>query len=82
MKRAFDFLAALIGLTLLLPLLATVALAIWVEDRHSPFFFGKRVARGGRQEFRQPRPATAASRASVRSSAAPSSTNCRSCGTS
>jgi lipopolysaccharide/colanic/teichoic acid biosynthesis glycosyltransferase len=28
-------------------LLLVVAGAIWIEDRHSPFFFGKRVARGG-----------------------------------
>ena len=47
MKRAFDFLAALAGLLILSPLLALVAAAIWLEDRHSPFFMGKRVARGG-----------------------------------
>jgi lipopolysaccharide/colanic/teichoic acid biosynthesis glycosyltransferase len=47
MKRAFDFSAALAGLTILFPLLALIAAAIWLEDRHSPFFFGKRVARGG-----------------------------------
>lgn len=47
MKRAFDFSIALTGLLILLPLLGAVALAIWIEDRHSPFFFGKRVARGG-----------------------------------
>jgi lipopolysaccharide/colanic/teichoic acid biosynthesis glycosyltransferase len=27
--------------------LALIALAIWIEDRHSPFFRGPRVARGG-----------------------------------
>lgn len=47
MKRTIDFLASLVGLTILSPLLLVVAVAIWVEDRHSPFFFGKRVARGG-----------------------------------
>ena len=47
MKRWFDFLAALAGLTLLAVPLALVALAIWIEDRQSPFFCGQRVARGG-----------------------------------
>ncbi|MGA3201309.1 MAG: sugar transferase [Bryobacteraceae bacterium] len=47
MKRTFDFLVALLALILLAPLLAAIALAIWVEDRRSPFFFARRVARGG-----------------------------------
>jgi lipopolysaccharide/colanic/teichoic acid biosynthesis glycosyltransferase len=47
MKRTFDFLAALVGLLVLSPLLALIAAAIWLEDRHSPFFFGQRIARGG-----------------------------------
>jgi lipopolysaccharide/colanic/teichoic acid biosynthesis glycosyltransferase len=47
MKRAFDFLAALAGLAILSPLLALIAAAIWIEDRRSPLFFGKRAARGG-----------------------------------
>ena len=47
MKRAFDISAALMGLLALSPILAIVALAIWLEDRHSPFFLGKRVAKGG-----------------------------------
>jgi lipopolysaccharide/colanic/teichoic acid biosynthesis glycosyltransferase len=46
-KRCFDFLAAFMGLTILAPLLAFIALAIWIEDRGSPFFLGTRVARGG-----------------------------------
>ncbi len=46
MKRAFDFICALLGLALLSPLLAAVALAIWIEDRRSPFYFGRRVGRG------------------------------------
>lgn len=46
-KRALDILAAAAGLILLFPLLVIVAIAIWLEDRHSPFFLGKRVARGG-----------------------------------
>lgn len=47
MKRALDFTAALCGLLLLVPVLVLIAAAIWIEDRHSPFYFGKRVARGG-----------------------------------
>lgn len=51
MKRCLDFLAALLGLTLLALPLALIALAIWIEDRHSPFFYGRRVARGGGDFF-------------------------------
>jgi lipopolysaccharide/colanic/teichoic acid biosynthesis glycosyltransferase len=47
MKRTFDLLTALLALTLLAPLLAAIAIAIWLEDRQSPFFFARRVARGG-----------------------------------
>jgi lipopolysaccharide/colanic/teichoic acid biosynthesis glycosyltransferase len=47
MKRALDIVASALGLAILSPLLALAALAIFLEDRHSPFFFGKRVARGG-----------------------------------
>jgi len=47
MKRTFDFLIALFVLTLLAPLLAAIAAAIWFDDRRSPFFFARRVARGG-----------------------------------
>jgi lipopolysaccharide/colanic/teichoic acid biosynthesis glycosyltransferase len=51
MKRAFDFLIALLSLTILSPALVAIALAIWLDDRRSPFFFASRVARGG-GEFR------------------------------
>lgn len=47
MKRTFDFLIALLALTLLAPLLALIAAAIWLDDRHSPLFLARRVARGG-----------------------------------
>jgi lipopolysaccharide/colanic/teichoic acid biosynthesis glycosyltransferase len=47
MKRAIDFAAALCGLLVLAPLLGLIALAIWLEDRHSPLFVAPRVARGG-----------------------------------
>jgi lipopolysaccharide/colanic/teichoic acid biosynthesis glycosyltransferase len=47
MKRAFDVLVALLALALLAPLLTVIALAIWLGDRRSPFYFARRVARGG-----------------------------------
>lgn len=47
MKRTLDLLMALIFLTLLAPLLAAIAARIWLSDRHSPFYFALRVARGG-----------------------------------
>ena len=49
LKRAFDVVAALCGLILLLPLLVLIALAVWLEDRRSPWFRGMRVGRGGRR---------------------------------
>jgi len=51
LKRTFDCVAALCGLALLWPLLMVVALAVWLEDRRSPWFRGVRVGRGG-QTFR------------------------------
>jgi lipopolysaccharide/colanic/teichoic acid biosynthesis glycosyltransferase len=47
MKRSFDLLASSLALLLLSPLLVALAIAIWLDDRHSPFFFALRVARGG-----------------------------------
>lgn len=47
MKRLLDFLIALFALTLAAPVLFVIALAIWIEDRHSPLFLARRVARGG-----------------------------------
>jgi lipopolysaccharide/colanic/teichoic acid biosynthesis glycosyltransferase len=46
MKRIFDLAVALAALILLTPLLAAIALAIWLDDRRSPFFAGTRIARG------------------------------------
>lgn len=46
-KRAFDFICALSGLVVFSPLLIAVMIAIWLEDRHSPFYIAPRVARGG-----------------------------------
>jgi len=47
MKRVLDLLIAVGVLTIVLPILAAIAAAIWLDDRHSPFFFAVRVARGG-----------------------------------
>ncbi len=51
MKRLFDILISLTALIVLSPILALIAAAIWIDDRHSPFFLARRVARGG-GEFR------------------------------
>ena len=49
MKRAFDCIAALCGLVVLMPLLGLIAGAVWLEDRRSPWFRGVRVGRGSRR---------------------------------
>jgi lipopolysaccharide/colanic/teichoic acid biosynthesis glycosyltransferase len=46
-KRAFDIVAALAGLVAFSPLLVAVMLAIWLQDRQSPFYIAKRTGRGG-----------------------------------
>ena len=48
MKRVIDIAVALAGLVLLAPLLAAIAVGVWIGDRHSPWFRGVRVGRGGR----------------------------------
>jgi lipopolysaccharide/colanic/teichoic acid biosynthesis glycosyltransferase len=47
MKRAFDITGSLFGLAILAPLIALIAVAVWIEDRRSPLFWGNRGARGG-----------------------------------
>lgn len=47
-KRIFDFSAALIGLLVLSPILVLLAILIFLEDRHWPFFTHVRVGRGGK----------------------------------
>lgn len=47
MKRAIDVVLSAAGLLFVLPLLAAVAAAVWVEDRGSPFYWGVRVGRAG-----------------------------------
>ena len=49
MKRAFDLLAALVGLMLLAPILLVFIFLIWRQDYHSPFYIAKRVGRNGRE---------------------------------
>jgi lipopolysaccharide/colanic/teichoic acid biosynthesis glycosyltransferase len=44
--RALDIAVSTAALLLLSPILALIALAIWIADFRSPFFVGKRVARG------------------------------------
>lgn len=60
MKRACDFLFALCALSLLTVPLALIALVVWLEDRRSPFFLGRRVGREKREfrmlKFRTMRP--------------------------
>lgn len=45
MKRLVDLIASSLGLLVLSPVLALTALAIWLEDRHSPFYRAPRMAR-------------------------------------
>src|SRR5207253_9003792 len=40
-------LVASVGLLLFLPVFVTVMLAIWLQDRQSPFYVAPRTARGG-----------------------------------
>lgn len=47
MKRGVDIAVAFCGLVLLAPLFGAIAVCVWIGDRHSPFFCGRRVAHGG-----------------------------------
>jgi lipopolysaccharide/colanic/teichoic acid biosynthesis glycosyltransferase len=47
LKRAFDLGLSLVGLLLMLPVFLGCMLAIWLQDRHSPFYVAPRAARGG-----------------------------------
>jgi lipopolysaccharide/colanic/teichoic acid biosynthesis glycosyltransferase len=48
MKRALDMLASGVGLLLLSPVLAVLAIAIYLQDYHSPFYVAVRVGKGER----------------------------------
>lgn len=47
-KRLLDVTAATLGLLIASPLLFVAAVAIWLQDFHSPFYFGVRTGKGGR----------------------------------
>ena len=47
-KRIFDFIAALIGLTLLSPILILLLILIWSQDFKNPFYFGPRIGKNGK----------------------------------
>ena len=46
MKRALDFIVALAGLVVLSPVLLILAMAIYLQDYHSPLYIANRVGRG------------------------------------
>ncbi len=48
MKRALDLTAAIVGLTVLSPILVLIAIAIWLQDFHSPFYVASRAGRDER----------------------------------
>lgn len=48
MKRTFDFILALSGLAISMPLWLIFGLAIWLEDRVSIFYFQDRVGKDGK----------------------------------
>ena len=47
MKRALDVLISVLGLLLSCPVLLLAKFAIWLQDRHSPFYIAMRVGRNG-----------------------------------
>jgi len=47
LKRAFDIVASGLGLLAFSPILLGVMLAIWLQDKKSPFYIAPRAARGG-----------------------------------
>jgi lipopolysaccharide/colanic/teichoic acid biosynthesis glycosyltransferase len=48
MKRLVDFLIAATALVVLSPVIALVALLIWLEDFHSPFYVAPRIGLNGK----------------------------------
>jgi lipopolysaccharide/colanic/teichoic acid biosynthesis glycosyltransferase len=50
-KRGVDIVVSLLALAVIWPIVAVLALLVWAQDRHSPFYFGWRVGSGGR-DFR------------------------------
>ncbi|MDZ4197900.1 MAG: exopolysaccharide biosynthesis polyprenyl glycosylphosphotransferase [Kiritimatiellia bacterium] len=48
-KRSTDLALTVLAAPLWIPVLAILALAIWLLDRHSPLFLQERIGRGGRR---------------------------------
>ena len=48
LKRAFDFVAAGVGLIVASPILLPVMFLVWWQDKHSPFYVAARVGRNGK----------------------------------
>lgn len=48
LKRSFDILVSTAGLLATAPLWVPCAVAIYLQDRHSPFYIAPRMGRGGR----------------------------------
>jgi lipopolysaccharide/colanic/teichoic acid biosynthesis glycosyltransferase len=46
-KRIFDICVAVAALTVTGPILLVSMLLVWWQDRHSPFYMARRIARGG-----------------------------------
>jgi lipopolysaccharide/colanic/teichoic acid biosynthesis glycosyltransferase len=47
LKRVFDICVAVVALTVTGPILLVSILLVWWQDRYSPFYMARRVARGG-----------------------------------
>lgn len=48
LKRSFDLLVSALGLLITSPILLSAMVAIWWQDRHSPFYIAPRVGRKGK----------------------------------
>jgi len=46
-KRTFDIVVSAVGLLLSSPVLLIFMLAVWLQDRHSPFYIAPRVGKNG-----------------------------------
>lgn len=51
MKRGLDLIVSLVGLLVAGPILALVAFLIFLEDRHSPLYWAKRVGKDGKEFY-------------------------------
>jgi lipopolysaccharide/colanic/teichoic acid biosynthesis glycosyltransferase len=48
MKRFLDLTLSFFGLVILLPILVPVAILVWIQDWHSPFYIAPRIGKGGK----------------------------------